>query len=145
MLTNNSTNIVTVVWYLQSDGMQSPVCDSPLPKIKRMKPIIYSRVAAPGPGEPQGALDFTATQQFIDQWKQWITRLTRLTWFLGLNWLQILGWKQKPAHPAVLRDQERGPQHTLRLSGTRVGHPWSTGSSNYSTWTFPQVHWAILS
>ena len=48
-------------------------------------------VLNPGSGEPQGVLAFVVTQQLIDQLKQLITQLTHLTWFLGLNWLLILG------------------------------------------------------
>ena len=48
-------------------------------------------MANPGPGEPQGALAFIVTQQLTDELKQLITPLTYVTWFLGLNWLLILG------------------------------------------------------
>ena len=74
----------------------------------RITPVLLSlhsvamsilQVPNPGPEEPQGVLAFVATEQLIDQLKQLITRLSHLTWFLGLNWLLILGSKQKPAHP----------------------------------------------
>ena len=79
---------------------------------------VLAFVLNPGPGESQGV--------FIDQltrltwcWSEsvaysavnWSIKVvdytvrTHLTWFLGLNWLLILGWKQKPAHPAALQDQ----------------------------------------
>ena len=68
------------------------------------RPVVLN----PGPGEPQGVMAFIVTQQLTDKWKQMITRLIHFTWFLGLNWLLILGWKQKPA-AAALQDQSWGP------------------------------------
>ena len=71
--------------------------------------LFWAGVANPGPGELQGMLAFVVTQQVIDQLKQLITQLAHLTWFLSLNWLLILGWKQKPAHPAAFKDQSWPP------------------------------------
>ena len=63
---------------------------------------IRSVVFIPGPGEPQGVLAFIVTQHWISQWKQFITQLAHLTWFVDLNW------------------------DTLLLSGTMNDDHWST-------------------
>ena len=69
------------------------VCSSDIPE--RAQP----GVSNPGPEEPQGALAFIVTQQLIDQWKQMITQLTHLTWFLWSESIANFKVKAKTSTP----------------------------------------------